>query len=158
MLFKPTVGLKRITANWYVSSDGSSVARELFHRHYSYRPYRDGRQPKLFVGPGSKLVLLTREADALFVWRKFRPMDGQEGLNCSIFRNENPLNKSSDLILEAESAAWTKWGRQRLYTYVNPAKVNSRNPGYCFKKAGWSRCGVTKSNRLDILEKKPWNP
>jgi hypothetical protein len=25
----------------------------------------------------------------------------------------------------------------RMYTYVNPAKIRSINPGYCFKQAGW---------------------
>ena len=34
--------------------------------------------------------------------------------------------------------AHQKWGPGRAYTYIDPAKVKSRNPGWCFKVAGWS--------------------
>jgi hypothetical protein len=134
---------------WVEVKDGDASAREIFRRHYSYRPYKDGRNPALFVGPGEKMVLLTPNADALFVWRKFKSADGQEGVNCSVFRNEsNQL--ASELIREAEKLAWERW---RLFTYVNGRKVKSRNPGYCFVRAGWRKCGVTKHNKLLILEK-----
>tara|TARA_R110000824_G_scaffold71929_6_gene183915 strand:+ start:349 stop:822 length:474 start_codon:yes stop_codon:yes gene_type:complete len=150
-LFSPLIGLKRVTKHWYLSKDGRDYPRQLFHRHYSYKPYADGRDPKLFVGPGEKLVLV-REG-GLFVWRKFISGDGQEGVGCSIFRNESKEIRSSDLILDAEKAAFEKWGETRLYTWVAPKKVRSSNPGYCFKKAGWEKCGVTKVNKLLIFEK-----
>lgn len=139
---------------WVLVRDGDARARALFHRHYSYRPYRDGRNPKRFVGPGEKMVLLTTACDALFVWRKFRSADGQQGVNCSIFRNESPI-LSSILIKEAMQLAWERWPGERLYTYVNPRKVKSTNPGCCFKKAGWRVCGITKSRKLLILEVLP---
>jgi hypothetical protein len=63
----------------------------LYDRHYSKYHYADGRRPKLFVGPGEKMVLLTTDHLALFAWRKFRSMDGQQGVNCAIFRNEGPI-------------------------------------------------------------------
>jgi hypothetical protein len=70
------------------------------------------------------------------------------------FRNEgNTL--SSKLILDAEEIAWRRWPGQRLYTYVNPRGIRSNNPGACYKAAGWRRCGVTKWNKLVILEKWP---
>ena len=59
---------------------------------------------------------------------------------------------SSLLILDAESHAYQKWGGVRLYTYVNPQAVSSRNPGYCFQMAGWRKCGVTQGGLL-IFEK-----
>jgi hypothetical protein len=59
------------------------------------------------------------------------------------------------LIQEATQLAWQRWPGQRLYTYVNPRKVRSTNPGCCFLKAGWRRCGVTKHNKLLILELLP---
>ncbi len=152
LLFPPTVGQIQITENWYQAKDGNEHARALFHRHYSYRPYKDGREPKLFCGPGEKMVLLTKDADALFVWRKFKCADGNEGINCAVFRNESK-HLASSLILEAEEAAWTRWKPQRLFTYVKARAIKSSNPGYCFIKAGWSRCGVTKWNKLTILEK-----
>lgn len=143
-----------VDANWLPTLDGDPRARWLFDRHYSRIHYKDGRTPKLFVGPGHKMVLLTLACDALFVWRKFRSADGQQGINCAIFRNESFI-RSSDLIVEAEQLAWQRWPDQRLYTYVNPRHIRSANPGYCFKKAGWRVCGVTKCRRLLVLEKLP---
>jgi len=141
-------------ATWIEVRDGNLSGRSLFHRHYSYRPYADGRDPALFVGPGEKMVLLTPDARALFVWRKFISGDGQEGVNCAIFRNEN-AGLSSDLIREAERFAWERWPGMRLFTYVNPRRIRSTNPGYCFLMAGWRKCGVTKHNKFLILEKLP---
>jgi hypothetical protein len=137
---------------WQFAKDGDARARVLFDRHYSRHRYKDGRKPKLFVGPGSKLVLMTAYCDALFVWRKFISGDGQLGVNCAIFRNESEY-RSSDLILAAEEIVWQRWPGERLFTYVNPGAVKSTNPGYCFKMAGWRRCGETKVNKLVILEK-----
>jgi hypothetical protein len=44
------------------------------------------------------------------------------------------------------------WPDLRHYTYVNSQKVASKNPGFCFLKAGWRRCGVTKGGLL-VLER-----
>ena len=138
---------------WLEVKDGDATARAIFHGHYSRRLYADGRQPLLFVGPGEKVVLLTPDAQALFVWRKFRSLDNQEGINCAVFRNEGDY-LSSELILQAEAFARGRWPDEcRMYTYVNPRKIRSSNPGCCFLKAGWKRCGITKENRLVILEK-----
>ena len=137
---------------WLVIADGDDTGRDLFQAHYSYRPYADGRRPKLFVGPGEKLALLWPDATALFVWRKFISGDGQQGVNCAVFRNEGEA-RSSDLIRAADAIADARWPGERHYTYVNPRKVRSTNPGFCFIAAGWRRCGVTKHNRLLILER-----
>jgi hypothetical protein len=140
--------------NWIPVRDGDARARALYLRHYSARHYRDGRRPKLFVGPGEKMVLLTPMCDALFVWRKFISDDGQRGINCAIFRNEGDV-LSSELIHEACDLAWQRWPGERLYTYVNDGKIKSANPGYCFKRAGWRACGRNKSGKLTILELLP---
>lgn len=139
---------------WIEVKDGNATAREIFNGHYSRRTYADGRNPQLFVGPGEKIVLVTPEADALFVWRRFISADGQQGINCAVFRNESE-KLSSHLILEAEKWAGARWPGERMYTYVNPRKVRSTHPGYCFLKAGWQICGTTKWNKLLILEKCP---
>lgn len=152
-LFPISCGRRQLSAHWFLARDGDDDAREIFRRHYSYRPYADGRDPKQFCGPGEKMVLLNENGTALFVWRLFRSADGQEGINCAVFRNEDASALSSALILEAEIAAWTRWPPQRLFTYVNPRKIKSRNPGFCFLAAGWQRAGETKWNRLLILEK-----
>lgn len=141
-------------ATWVPILDGDDDARALFDRHYSRKQYADGRTPLLFLGPGQKLVLTTPCRRALFAWRKFKSGDGQRGVNCAIFRNEG-AGLSSDLIREADAIADRRWPGERHYTYVNPRKVQSRNPGYCFIQAGWRRCGVTKWNKLLILERLP---
>ena len=125
---------------------------DLFKRHYSYREYADKREQKLFVGPGEKVVLRTWQADAMFVWRKFINDSGEDGINCAVFRNESEA-KSSTLIQEADAIADAIWPNQRHYTYINAKKIKSTNPGYCFKRAGWRQCGITKKHKHIILEK-----
>ena len=125
---------------------------DLFRRHYSYREYADNREQKLFVGPGEKVVLRTWQADAMFVWRNFINDSGEDGINCAVFRNESET-KSSTLIQEADAIADALWPNQRHYTYINAKKIKSTNPGYCFKRAGWRQCGITKKHKHIVLEK-----
>ena len=140
--------------HWFPIPDGSPQGRSILDRHYSARHYRDGRKPRLFIGPGQKMALITTDGLALFAWRKFKNDAGEIGVNCAIFHNEGP-ELSSLLILEAEQLAWSRWPGERLYTYVNARKIKSSNPGYCFKMAGWRVCGKTKDKGLLILEKLP---
>lgn len=149
--------IERVALYWMLTADGDVRAKQLYERHYSRNPVTLGRPTNLFVGPGQKLVLVTIDYSALFVWRKFISRDtGQVGVNCAVFRNESSV-LSSLLILEAERFAWGVWPQERLYTYVNPFKIKSTNPGYCFIKAGWHRTGqVTKVHGLIVLEKLPY--
>lgn len=140
--------------HWLSASDGDARARALYERHYSCHHYADGRKRTIFVGPGEKMLLMTMNCDALFVWRKFISADGQQGVNCAVFRNESPI-QSSLLIREAVAFAWRRWPGERLFTYVAADKVKSSNPGYCFIKAGWQKCGLTKWNKLLIFELLP---
>lgn len=143
-----------VAGTWLTARDGDETGRALFHRHYSRQPYADGRKPKLYVGPGEKLVLITPCAHAMFVWRRFVNRDGNQGVNCAVFRNEG-AGLSSDLIKAAVAVAWDRWPGQRLYTYVNPRRIRSTNPGFCFLMAGWVRCGITKRRRYLVLELMP---
>lgn len=142
--------------HWLPIRDGDPRGMALFRRHYTYRTYRDNRRRTKWIGPGEYMALLSVAGDALFCWRRmaFPDMAGQAGVNCCVFRNEGPV-LSSLLIREACVLAWRRWPGERLFTYVNPRKVTSTNPGYCFKAAGWRRCGETKVNRLVILERLP---
>jgi hypothetical protein len=152
-LFTPIEsGLRAVSLHWFETRDGDDTARALFNRHYSRIRYRDGRRRALFVGPGEKMVLLTGDGTAVFVWRKFISDDGQKGINCAIFRNEGPV-RSSLLITEAEALAWQRWPGERLYTYVDAKRLKSTNPGYCFQVCGWRRCGITKRHRRLIFER-----
>lgn len=145
---------------WWLTKDGDRDCLDLYERHYSAHRYADGRERVLFVGPGEKWVFrLHWDGDpACFVWRKFiddcideRTGERRQGVNCAVFRNESPI-RSSDLIRQADAIADCLWTDRRHYTYVDPGKVASRNPGFCFLKAGWTKCGRTKSG-LIVMEK-----
>lgn len=148
------VGRRKLGLYWHECRDGDDGVRAIYDRHYSRYHYVDGRKPKLFVGPGEKMVMITEAGDAIWCWRKFKDASGQQGINNAIFRNEGGT-LSSLLILDAEQIAWQRWPGERLYTYVKPTGIRSTNPGACYKKAGWRVCGVTKWNKLVILEKCP---
>lgn len=122
----------------------------LADRHYS----RQSVGNRQFAGNGRKLVLRDNNGSVLFVWlfQEFR-LDGETGYNCSLFRNESP-RESSEIILEAETFAFNKWGIGRLFTYVDPSKIKSSNPGCCFKKAGWKFERVSKTGK-HLLSKAP---
>lgn len=141
---------------WYAVKDGDKRLYALYRRHYTSLPYkkRTRANGSLFCGPGEKLPLLAVDGSAGFVWRRFIDKSGQKGVNCAFFRNEGD-RLSSTLILEAEELAWKKWPGQRLYTYVNPRKVKSVNPGCCFLKAGWKRLEQKTTKGLLIFEKIP---
>ncbi len=102
------------------------------------------------------MVMLTELCDAVFVWHRpnMERLSGEQGVCCTLFRNEGAL-LSSDLIREACEWAWQRWPGERLFTYVADAKIRSINPGYCFKKAGWRTCGRNADGRLTILELLP---
>lgn len=138
---------------WVPVRDGDDRARGLYRRHYSARRYRDGRRPAKFAGPGEYLALLSVCGRALLVWRRFRPRDGQDGVCCAVFRNEG-AGLSSELLRQGMAWAWRRWPGARLYTYVDPGRVLSANPGYCFLRAGWRRAGRTKGG-LIVLEAVP---
>lgn len=144
--------------DWWITRDGDLDCLALYERHYSAYRYADGRGRRLFVGPGEKLVLRTESADAMFVWRRFlddcidqRTGDRQQGVNCSIFRNEGRI-LSSNLVAQADRIADVVWPSCRHYTYVDREKIESTNPGFCFLAAGWRRAGMTKGG-LIVLER-----
>lgn len=123
---------------------------ELADRHYSRRT-PGARQ---FLYSGKKLVLRNAAGTVLFGWVMSDPemrMDDQTGVNCAIFRNES-LRKASEIILEAEDWARRRWGKQRVFTYVDPRKVKGNPPGNCFLHAGWRFQRMSKGG-LHLLAK-----
>ena len=144
--------------HWLPVRDGDPRALALFKRHYSYRRRAPGRLRgnSTFVGQGEKMVLLTSDCLALFAWQRstVERASGQTGINCTVFRNEGPI-LSSTLIREADDLAWARWPGERHFSYVNADKVrHKRDPGRCFLKAGWTRCGTSKAGLL-IFERLP---
>ncbi len=122
----------------------------LADRHYS----RQKRGTNQFMPPGRTMILRSAEGDVVFGWLwQDKRDDGQIGYNCSIFRNESG-RLSSAIILEAERKVIAEWGENRGFTYINPSEIkNQKNPGYCFKCAGWKFVKKIKSG-LHLLEKK----
>lgn len=123
---------------------------DLADRHYS-RQHTGARE---FMPIGKTLVLRNQSGTVLFgwCWNTVVRYDKQLGYNCVIFRNESQ-RLSSKIILEAEDWAVQRWGPNRMFTYVDTAKVKSRNPGYCFLMAGWKRVGYSKQRKKLLLAK-----
>jgi hypothetical protein len=142
---------------WFAVRRADPRAFGLYRRHYSAEKNMRWRQRgnTNVAGPGEQLVLLTGTCDALFVWTRntTERLDGQIGVNCAVFRNEGPL-LSSDLIREADALAWQRWPDQlRHFTYVDPTAIRrKRDPGRCFRKAGWQPCGRSAEGKL-LLER-----
>ena len=173
-----------IDGHWIGSHAADPRVVALYRRHYSAqdRLHHDHARNGI-VGPSERMILLTVDCKALWAWRIIRApaerisqlarpdkrrskrglkvgektstyFGDQQGLMCSVFRNEGPV-LSSELILEAEGLAWQRWPGIRLFTYVWDSKVESVNPGYCFKMSGWKTCGRNADGRFTILEKLP---
>jgi len=125
----------------------------LADRHYS----RGRIGAPQFMPPGRTLVLRNADASVVFGWLWCLPgmrYDKQDGYCCTIFRNESE-RLSSEIILEAEAAAIAKWGPNRMFTYVDPSKIASPNPGYCFKQAGYRRIGYSQSGLHLLAKERP---
>lgn len=144
------------TGPWEVVGKCDRRAVALADRHYSRR------QPgtRQFMPPGQTLVLMTPDGRAVFGWWRphpaagIRAMNGLDGWTCTIFRNEG-AGLSSDLILAAEAELRQRHdcGPDGLLTYVWDSRVASRNPGYCFIRAGWRRGGRSADGRKTLLRK-----
>ena len=171
---------------WLPVRDADPRVISLYERHYSADPKKRGRHRSGIAGPSERMILLTVDSQALYVWRLILPPDqrisvlarpdrrrakkglpigvksssyfgDQYGVMCSIFRNESTV-LSSLLIEEACQLAWQRWPGKRLFTYVWDTKVKSVNPGYCFKVAGFKTCGRNADGRLSILEREAVQP
>lgn len=130
-------------------------AAKLADGHYSRRKVGSPQ----FMPPGETVILLSRDELAVFGWWRPHPrsglkaMNGLDGWTCTIFRNTGPL-LSSELILDAERALDGKTcGPDGMLTYVWDRKVRSKNPGYCFKQAGWKVKGRSADGRKTLLQK-----
>ncbi len=125
------------------STKWDQESRALADRHYS----REKIGSRQFIPPGETVVLRNPEGTWLFVWQKSKyRLDNQTGWNCSIFRNESK-RLSSEIISKCE-----EFVEGRKYTFINPHKIKSSNPGCCFKKAGWKRKGTTQGGLIILVK------
>lgn len=142
------------TMPWWVSTRADPRGAALADRHYS----RKTKGAVQFAPPGRCLVLLTSPGDALWVSSWPYPEYVKHAWRgvwlCALFRNESP-HLSSWLIREAVAATHWRWGQPSdlgMITFVDAGQVrHKRDPGRCFRKAGWQYVGLTKSG-LHVLQ------
>jgi hypothetical protein len=136
---------------WQRSHRFDPRALPLADRHYNRRKIGSPQ----FVPPGRNIVLLTPEADALWVtsWpfaEYVRHAWPGAWVN-SLFRNEGPL-LASELIREAVAATRHHFGEPPelgLVSFVNEKKVRpNRTPGRVYLRAGFRLVGRTKGGLL----------
>lgn len=139
-------GLK-LCQYWQITNKGDQDLRALADRHYTRDPKMIGNAQ--FCRPGKTLCLIGRDNKAGFVfwYGKYR-RDGFEGVwENTFFRNESE-HLSSELITAAlaifETCRWPQ--NADIITYVNPSKIKSSNPGFCYKKAGFEQCKQTQTH------------
>lgn len=138
---------------WRISHRADPRAVCLADRHYN----RQKPGTPQFVPPGRCLVLLTPEANALWVssWpiAEYVKHEWHGAWICSCFRNEGP-HLSSDLIRQAVAVTRWHWGDpppQGFVTFVDAEKVrHKRDPSRCYRRAGWSVIGHTKGGLVAL--------
>lgn len=142
---------------WYLSHRADPRALPLADRHYN----RQKPGTPQFVPPGRCLVLLTRDADAVWVtsypFPQYVKHEWAGAWVNSLFRKEVESALASDLIREAVAATcWLAprlgWGKPPdlgLVTFVDPRHVKrTRKPGYTYVRAGFRYVGRTKKDDL----------
>jgi hypothetical protein len=152
---------------WVLSSSSDPVALSVVDgtgRHAGRGPHYSRRTPgaKTFTGCGAEIVLVTADENAVWAcvyqWTPARAGSGttrgrtgtpdtnrRRIFRNNMFRNLGPF-LSSDLIRSAlvrTREEWTirygGWPEERLRTEIEVSAVKSRNPGYCYKVAGWEK-------------------
>ena len=139
---------------WQLSDRADPVARKLADRHYN----RQSIGAPGFVPPGRCLVLRTADGQAFWVtswpFAEYVQHAWAGAWVCSAFRNEAPDKYlSSDLVLEAVAATRAVWQPPELgmITFVNRDEVRrKRDPGRCFRKAGFGPVGWTKGGLVAL--------
>lgn len=141
---------------WELSDRADPVAAKIADRHYN----RQKIGTPQFVPPGRCVVLRTPEGNALWItswpFAEYVRHAWPGAWVCSAFRNESD-HLSSDLIREAVAATLSLFGSPPslgMVTFVDAGKTRrKRDPGRCFRKAGFQHVGFTKGGlyalRLD---------
>ncbi|SRR6266404_6420448 len=157
---------------WRLSSSSDPVALAVVDglgKDAGRGPHYSRRTPglKTFTGVGKEIVLVTEDENAVWacIYQKTpsaRGTGGSRGRTGSgdkkvryIFRNMMFRNlssvRSSTLIAEAlikTREEWInrygEWPPERLRTEIGISSVKSKNPGYCYKVAGWTKDRIVR--------------
>ena len=146
-----------MTVEWYLSHRADPRAVSIADRHYN----RQKVGTPQFVPPGRCFVLLTADADALWVtswpFAQYVKHAWAGAWICSCFRNES-ATLSSLLIRQAVAATRQRWPAVPalgMVTFIDTTKVRrKRDWGRCYLKAGFVRCGQTQGGLL-VLQMRP---
>jgi hypothetical protein len=140
---------------WCRSNRADPRALPLADRHYNRQKVGSPQ----FVPPGRCLVLLTDDADALWVtsWpiATYVRHAWAGAMVCSLFRREPTCpHRASDLIAAAVAATRAHWPdlpALGMVTFVDPVKTRrKRDPGRCYRRAGWEPVGQTKGGLVAL--------
>jgi len=132
--------------SWRSSWRTDPFGRQIADRHYN----RQSIGADNFAPPGRCFVLVS-DVPALWVtswpFAKFVQHDWAGAWMNSCFRKEGP-GLASEMIRDAVAHTIWKWPNPPplgMVTFVDPEKVeHKRQPGYCYKKAGFEHVGYTK--------------
>jgi hypothetical protein len=134
---------------WRQSYRADPRALPLADRHYNRQKVGSSQ----FVPPGRCLVLLTDDADAVWVtsWpiAKYVQHAWAGAFVNSLFRREGGDVRASDMIVAACAATRAHWPDLPplgIVSFVDAGKTRrKRDPGRCYRRAGWTHVGFTKS-------------
>jgi hypothetical protein len=138
---------------WQLSNRADPSANALAKRHYTCQS-PDSDQ---YVPPG-RCICLVIPGCAVWVtswpYAEYVKHAWPGAWVNSIFRNERrDLYLSSALILDAVSATLRFWSPPPLglLSFVDETAVKrKRDPGRCYRKAGFKECGYTKAGKLAL--------
>lgn len=138
---------------WFLSHRADPVVVPLADRHYNRQKIGSPQ----FAPPGRCLVLKTAAVDAFWItswpYAEYVKHAWAGAWVCSAFRNESE-HLSSELIREALAATIAKYVEVPalgLVTFVNATKTRKkRDPGRCYRKAGFSHVGYTKGGLVAL--------
>lgn len=138
---------------WSYRADPRAVV--LADRHYNRQKVGSPQ----FVPPGRCVVLLTDDADALWVtsWpiAEYVQHAWAGAMVCSLFRREPSCpHRASDLIRAACAATrahWPELPALGMITFVDAGKVrHKRDPGRCYRRAGFRPVGHTAAGLVAL--------
>lgn len=145
--------------HWMRSHRADRDVVPLADRHYNRQKFGSPQ----FAPPGRCLVLKTAGLDAFWItswpFAQYVKHAWAGAWVCSAFRNEGPV-LSSELIRDALRATVFEFGTPPplgMITFVDTSKTRrKRDPGRCYRKAGFIACGMTKGGlvALQILPDK----
>jgi len=137
------------TECWRESWRADPLGASLADRHYN----RQSIGSKQFVPPGACLVLMAEGNESVWVTSNPKAEFVQHAwagawMN-SLFRREGGQLLASDMIRQAVAVTRWKWPDVPdlgMVSFVDADKTKpKRDPGYCYRMAGFEHVGFTKS-------------